>query len=255
MVKKQVFHLTGHHDLWLVISILCLAFVQGCATQDLSPPEKDNLALGSKIKKPRVIVTSDGEIDDECSMVRFLLYANEWDIEAIVTSSSQYHWQGHEWAGDDWIDPYLAAYEKIHPNLLKHDSSYPTPAYLRERYKMGNMSAEGEMEEVTEGSQIIVKTLLDDSDQSPIWLQAWGGINTIARALKTIEEDHPERMAEVAEKIRFYFIFEQDSTYQSYILPVWGKYQIPTIISDQFEALAYHWKRIQPLENHLDFAL
>ncbi|UCF15561.1 MAG: DUF1593 domain-containing protein [Phycisphaerales bacterium] len=44
--------------------------------------------------RPRVIVTSGGEIDDECSMVRCLLYANELDIEGIVTSSSQYHWQG-----------------------------------------------------------------------------------------------------------------------------------------------------------------
>ena len=49
----------------------------------------------SAADKPRVIVTSDGEIDDECSLVRFLLYANEWDIEGIITSSSQYHWQGH----------------------------------------------------------------------------------------------------------------------------------------------------------------
>lgn len=54
--------------------------------------------------RSRVIVTSDGEIDDECSMVRFLLYANEWDIEGIVTSSSQYHWHGHKWAGDDWAE-------------------------------------------------------------------------------------------------------------------------------------------------------
>ncbi len=37
--------------------------------------------------KPRVIVTSDGEIDDECSMVRFLLYANEFDIEGIIAGS------------------------------------------------------------------------------------------------------------------------------------------------------------------------
>jgi hypothetical protein len=37
---------------------------------------------------PRIIVTSDGEIDDECSLVRFLLYTNEWDVEGIVTSSS-----------------------------------------------------------------------------------------------------------------------------------------------------------------------
>jgi putative cell wall-binding protein len=39
-------------------------------------------------EKLRVIVTSDAEIDDQCSMVRFLLYANEWDIEGIITTSS-----------------------------------------------------------------------------------------------------------------------------------------------------------------------
>ena len=36
--------------------------------------------------RPRVVATTDGEIDDRCSMVRFLLYANEWDIEGIVES-------------------------------------------------------------------------------------------------------------------------------------------------------------------------
>lgn len=108
-------------------------------------------------------------------MVRFLLYANEWDIEGIVTSSSQYHWQGYEWAGDDWIDPYLDAYAKVYPNLIKHDPGFPTPDYLRERTRMGNVKAESEMEEVTEGSQLIVKVLLDDTDHRPIWLQAWGG--------------------------------------------------------------------------------
>ncbi len=199
-------------------------------------------------EKPRVIVTSDGEIDDECSMVRFLLYANEWDIEGIVTSSSQYHWQGHRWAGDDWIDPYLDAYEEVYPNLLKHDPDYPAPSYLRQRTVLGNVKAEGEMDEVTAGSQLIVDVLLDDTDDRPVWLQAWGGPNTIARALKTIEEEHPERMAEVAGKIRLFFIWEQDSTYQSYIRPHWGEYDILTIISDQFEAIAYRWKNCQPEE-------
>jgi hypothetical protein len=63
---------------------------------------------------------------------------------------------------------------------------------------LGNVKAEGEMEEVTAGSQLIVKVLLDGSDDRPIWLQAWGGMNTISRALKTIEQEHPERMDEVA---------------------------------------------------------
>jgi hypothetical protein len=200
------------------------------------------------VEKPRVIVTSDGEIDDECSMVRFLLYANEWDIEGVITSSSQYHWQGHRWAGDDWIQPYLDAYAKVYPNLVKHDPAYPTPEYLRAGTVLGNVKAEGEMEEVTVGSQLIVEVLLDESDDRPVWLQAWGGPNTIARALKTIEQEHPERMAAVAKKARLFLIWEQDRTYQEYIRPHWGKYGILAIISDQFEAIAYRWKQVQPEE-------
>lgn len=211
------------------------------------------LAQGLNKPKPRIIVTTDGEIDDECSMVRFLLYANEFDIEGIVTTSSQYHWQGHKWAGDDWINPYLDAYKEIYPNLVKHDADFPSPSFLRKKTRMGNMSAEGEMDIETEGSQLIVDVLLDETDARPIWLQAWGGFNCIARALKTIEEEHPERMAEVANKIRMYGIFEQDSTFQSYILPHWGHHQITTIISDQFEAIAYRWKKILPKEQHKYF--
>lgn len=208
---------------------------------------------GGVLKKPRVFITSDGEIDDECSLVRCLLYANEWDVEGIITSSSQYHWKGHRWAGDDWFEPYLDAYAKVYPNLLKHDKAYPTPEYLRERTVLGNIKAEGEMDEVTEGSRLIVKVLLDETDDRPVWLQAWGGTTTIARALKTIEEEHPEKMAEVAGKIRFFFIWEQDSTYQSYIRPAWGKYNILTIISDQFWAIAYQWNKILPADKQAYF--
>jgi hypothetical protein len=102
--------------------VILIALSISCNSQDTES------AVG---ERPRVIVTSDGEIDDECSMVRFLLYANQWDIEGIVTSSSQYHWQGHSWAGDDWIEPYLDAYAQVYPNLVKHDPAYPTPTFLR----------------------------------------------------------------------------------------------------------------------------
>ncbi len=207
-------------------------------------PNKD--IKSTEYTKPRLIVTSDGEIDDECSMVRFLLYANEWDIEGIVTSSSQYHWHGHKWAGDDWLEPYLKAYSEVYPNLIKHDKEYPSPEYLKSKTFLGNVETEGEMDSITPGSQHIVKVLLDTSDDQPIWIQAWGGTNTIARALKTIEEKNPDKMNYVAKKIRFFFIWEQDSTYQSYIRPHWGKYDILTIICDQFWAIAYEWEKILP---------
>lgn len=204
-------------------------------------------------EKPRIIVTSDAEIDDQCSLARFLLYANEWDIEGIITSSSQYRWQGHKWPGDDWYVPYLEAYAQVHPNLIKHDPSYPTYEYLRSRTVLGNAKAEGDLEAPSPGSELIVRSLLDASDPRPVWLQAWGGANTIARALKTIEEEHPERMAEVAAKCRLFLIWEQDETYQSYIRPAWVKYGILTIIADQFEAIAYRWKQAQPAEMHRYF--
>ncbi|WP_414664521.1 DUF1593 domain-containing protein [Horticoccus sp. 23ND18S-11] len=199
-------------------------------------------------ERPRVIVTSDGEIDDECSLVRFLLYANEWDIEGLITSSSQYHWRGHKWAGDDWAQPYLQAYAQVYPHLVQHDPGYPTPELLQARTLIGNVRAEGEMDEVTPGSQRIVQVLLDESDPRPVWIQAWGGTNTIARALKTIEQNQPGKMAYVASKVRLYLIWEQDATYQDYIRPHWGKYGLLTIISDQFIALFYHWKKYLPAE-------
>jgi hypothetical protein len=205
-----------------------------------------SIKYGKAFDKPRVIITSDGEIDDECSLVRLLLYANDFEIEGIITSSSQYHWQGHRWAGDDWAQPYLKAYAEVYTNLLKHDSTYPTPEYIQSCTLIGNAKAEGEMDSITPGSQHIVKVLLDESDNRPVWLQAWGGTNTIARALKTIQDEHPEEMEKVADKIRLFFIWEQDSTYQSYIKPHWGKYNILTIISDQFWAIAYQWNKIMP---------
>lgn len=205
-------------------------------------------AGGSSGERPRVIVLTDGEIDDECSLVRFLLYTNEWDVEAIVTTSSQYHWLGYKWAGNDWLEPYLATYEQVYPNLVKHDPHYPSPAYLRDRAVLGNIRSEGEMEEMTPGAKLIEQVLLDATDPRPVWIQAWGGTNTLARALKEIEEYHPERMAEVASKLRLFLIWEQDATYQDYILPHWGRYDILTIISDQFITYFYHWKKYLPDE-------
>ncbi|HRE05831.1 MAG TPA: DUF1593 domain-containing protein [Opitutaceae bacterium] len=203
--------------------------------------------LAAATDRPRVLVTTDGEVDDECSMVRFLLYANEWDVEAIINSSSQYHWQGSKlWAGTDWVHRYLDAYQAVHANLVRHDPRYPTAEFLRSRLYVGNIKAEGEMEEITPGSQRIVEVLLDRRDPRPVWVQAWGGTNTLARALKTIEEQHPDRREEVARKLRLYLIWEQDDTYQRYIRPNWGRFGIQTIISDQFIVFFYHWKKYLP---------
>ncbi|MBL9205713.1 MAG: DUF1593 domain-containing protein [Opitutaceae bacterium] len=220
--------------------ILLLYLLLGC----LGTVGAADAVAGSR---PRVLVTTDGEIDDHCSMVRFLLYANEWDVEGIIYSSSQYHWQGSKlWSGTSWVNPYLEAYAQVHPNLLRHDPRYPTADFLRSRVAVGNISAEGEMDELTPGAQRIVDVLLDARDTRPVWLLAWGGTNTIARALKSIEEQHPERIAEVARKARLYLVWEQDDTYQRYLRPHWEKHGLQSIISDQFLVFFYHWKKYLP---------
>ncbi|GET31300.1 hypothetical protein PbJCM13498_01630 [Prolixibacter bellariivorans] len=206
-----------------------------------------------KNTKPRVVVLTDAEIDDQCSMVRFLLYADVFNVEGIITTSSQYHSHGHNWTGDDWMNPYLDAYSQVYSNLKKNDPDYPTPAYLRKRTVLGNVSKEGAMDKNTPGSELIVKLLLNEKDNRPIWFLAWGGTNTLARALKTIQEKYPDKMAYVAKKLRFFFIWEQDDTYQSYIRPNWGKYNILTIICDQFWAIAYQWDKILPADKQKYF--
>jgi hypothetical protein len=137
-------------------------------------------------ERPRVVVTTDGEIDDRCSMVRFLLYTNEWETCGLIFSSSMFHWkgtarvQGHDWQGEEWLERQLDAYAGVYPNLREHDPRYPSPDSLRAQVFEGNVGAAGDMEQPTPGSNRIVELLLDDNP-APVWLEAWGGPNTVAR--------------------------------------------------------------------------
>lgn len=50
--------------------------------------------MSMDMAKPRVIVTTDMEVDDMNSTIHLALYLNQLDVEAIVYTSSQYHFQG-----------------------------------------------------------------------------------------------------------------------------------------------------------------
>ena len=208
------------------------------------------------IRKPIVIATTDGEIDDRCSMIRFLMYANEWDIRGLIHSSSKYHWRGDEkhkrknWHPVSWLDEQLDKYAEVYPYLKQNDPDYPTPDYLRKQVFIGNIGYVGDMEKPTPGSRRIVEVLLD-SDPSAVWLQAWGGANTIARALKTIEEQHPDRIVDVSKKAKLFLIANQDDTCDEYILKKWPDALL--IQSSAFGAIAYRWQNIMTPEQQKDF--
>jgi hypothetical protein len=207
-----------------------------------------------KTSKARTVITTDGEVDDMNSVLRYLLYANEMDLEGIVITSSVYHYAGDEekgiepfrWTGTDWLYNMIDAYEEAYPNLIKHADGYPTPDYIRSVTKIGNISNVGEMEEVTEGSEFLKELFLDDKE-SDLYVQTWGGTNTTARALKSIQEEY-ENTAEwesikkkVSDKLVLYIILDQDDSYSSYIAEQWPEIRI---INDRsnFWHFAYAWK-------------
>lgn len=214
---------------------------------------------------PRVVVTTDGEMDDQASMHRLLLYSNELDIEAIVSSSSRWHWAGdpnadppippRRWSGDDgghdWIPALIdGGYRAVYPNLVAHDPNFADPDDLLSRVYVGNITVEGEMTKDTPGSEAIKAILLDD-DPRPVSLQAWGGTNTIAAALRAIADefssspDWESIKQRVSEKSYIYSIQDQDVTIREYILPEWPDVNV-IINRDQFEAFAYSWAAQNP---------
>jgi hypothetical protein len=69
----------------------------------------------SQPTKPRVIVMTDGEIDDRSSMIRFLLYTNDVELLAIIETNSVYQREGH--SKKDWYDKQLDAYEQVYPGV------------------------------------------------------------------------------------------------------------------------------------------
>ncbi|MFD3000155.1 nucleoside hydrolase-like domain-containing protein [Pontibacter toksunensis] len=229
----------------------------------------------AKTGKPRTIVTTDGEVDDVDSFIRLLLYSSEFDIVGLVYSSSQWHYAGDgkgtlytsemqntaerygerkdlRWPGTTWMQHHINQYGKVYNNLKQHAAGYPTPDYLLSLVKTGNIEFEGEMEKNTEGSNFIKQILLDDNP-SPVYLQIWGGTNTVARALKSIEEEYKgtakweDVYKKVSEKAVIYAVLDQDATYQKYIAPNWPQVKV-LYNSDQFWSFAYPWPQVVPKE-------
>ncbi|HEY3403731.1 MAG TPA: DUF1593 domain-containing protein [Ohtaekwangia sp.] len=203
--------------------------------------------------KPRIIITADPELDDSNSMIRFLLYSTDYKIEGLIYASSQFHWTGdgkgtkrevpnreynrfglklcpcesYRWAkGERFIDDIVENYEKVYPNLKVHNASYPSPQELKSKIRFGNIEFDGDYSKDTPGSDLIKSLLLDDN-MEPLYITAWGGQSTIARALKSIQDQY-EKTSEwqkirtkVLKKVILLPSLDQDDTYANYIKPNW----------------------------------
>lgn len=165
-------------------------------------------------QKLRVVVLTDIEADpdDSQSMVRFLTYCNEWDVEGLIATTSIHQ---KTRVAPETILNILDAYGKVQPNLLKHEPGYPTALVLKTKVKKGlavyGMKGVGAGHD-SEGSDWIV-SVLKESDERPVWFAVWGGTNTLAQALWKIKNTMPAAHAEkICKKVRVYTISDQDDS-------------------------------------------
>ncbi|MDB5123403.1 MAG: hypothetical protein JWP94_1532 [Mucilaginibacter sp.] len=163
-------------------------------------------------KKLRVLVTTDIEADpdDSQSLIRFLTYSNQWDIEGLIATTSIHQ---KKKVASETIVKILEAYNKIQPNLLKHEKGFPAFAELQPKVKKGlpvyGMEGVGAGHD-SEGSEWIIK-VLQRNDDRPVWVCVWGGTNCLAQALWKIQHTQTAAQAgKLYKKLRIYTISDQD---------------------------------------------
>src|SRR5690606_4628976 len=166
--------------------------------------------------KPRIIITADPELDDSNSLIRFLLYSTDYNVEGLIYASSQFHWTGdgtgkklsvpgreytrfglnfcpcasYRLAKDErFIHDIVGLYEQVYPKLHVTKPGDPDPALLKSKIRFGNIEVDGDYSKDTPGSDLIKSLMLDDKPER-LYITAWGGQSTIARALKSIQDQY-----------------------------------------------------------------
>ncbi len=203
MVTKHAEHIRAQ---CMIAVVIALAVSQaGLAGQKV---------VFERLDKPRVVVLTDitNEPDDEESMVRFLVYSNEYDVEGLIATTSV-------WLRDkvrpDNIRERIEAYGKVRQNLLKHAPGYPTAEHLWSVTRAG--LPEFGMEGVgpgksSEGSRHIVE-VVDKPDKRPVWVCVWGGPNCLAQALWDVKYTRSQQELDAfVSKLRIYTISDQDNS-------------------------------------------
>lgn len=167
---------------------------------------------GVSHEKPRYIVLTDlsNEPDDEESLVRYLVYSNEFDTEGLIATTSTHLKQNPR---EDLIRRQLAAYAEVRSNLSQHAPGFPAAESLlavtgagQKNYGMADVgSGKG-----TFGSERIIEAV-DRVDDRPLWIGVWGGANTLAQALHDVRESRTgTELAKFVSKLRVYSISDQD---------------------------------------------
>jgi len=179
----------------------------------------------------RLIIETDagGDPDDEQSLVRFLLYANEWDVEGIIANRPTAR-QGENLnsarTGLGIVQQFVKAYGQVHNRLREHAPDFPSPQRLFERTVSGYRESD-------DGVNLIIAAV-DRDDPRPIWFQNWGtdhgsDPSSLKRALdKILTERGQEGYARFKNKIRL-CSDDQFGEHTTRIEPPWGHWVYPSM--------------------------
>jgi len=142
----------------------------------------------------RVIVSSDiggSDPDDFQSMVHYLVYADVFDTEGLISSPPHGGRAKH-------IHEVIDVYAKDYANLRRHSERYPSPGSVRAMTKQGEIEAWSEGGGgASEGSKWIIERA-GAEDPRPLYILVWGSITDVAQAVK----DDPS----IKKKVRVYSI-------------------------------------------------
>lgn len=212
----------------LVIAIICM---RAGLTADLFAQEKK-----------RVIVLTDfyKDPDDKQSMIRFLTYANEFDIEGLIATSLAY---GTGEVHPEWIEDIIDEYGKVLCNLRNHDRpgfKYPSVRKLKNVVKEGahvirkwkgrnrgfpvpypkgtkdSRSCDPALNWIGLGKDTVASNhiinVVDKKDSRPVWIIVWGGSMDLAQALWRVRHDRTAaQIADFVSKLRVYQVSWQDT--------------------------------------------
>lgn len=167
--------------------------------------------------RPRLLVLTDigGDPDDQQSMIRLMVYSNEFEIEGLIASASGTPGELEvAVTKPELIREIVTAYGKVRPNLAKHAQGWPTEDMLLQRIKTGNPQRGrehiGEGHD-TEGSKWIMRCVDASRMERPLNIAIWGGQTDLAQALWRVRQDRGAvgLMTFVA-RMRVYDIADQD---------------------------------------------
>lgn len=188
----------------------------------------------NSMQKLRVIIETDagGDPDDEQSLVRFLLYANEWDVEGIIANRPTARPKENlnpVRTGLGIVQQHLTAYGKVYPQLRSHAAGFPTMQYLWDRSVAGCSNN-------TAAVNLIIAAI-DRDDPRPVWFQNWGtdrgsDPSNLKRALdKVLAERGPTGYAVFKNKILLCSAdkFAEHTTNTSVPWPLWVYPYLPNM--------------------------